>query len=149
VAKSTKNARSVGLRSKVQRPAIDPAIDAAEARQAKTDEFRTWLREVVEGTGKSLHAIEVEAGIYGNGLGKFLRGERGQRHSLTPLLIGRLAPVISVGEEEMLVRAGHLSYDPGDPPIEAAIIADRALDSQAKALLLGLLGRLREREEPR
>jgi hypothetical protein len=139
VAKSKKNARSVGLRSKVKRP----AIGEAEARQAKTDQFRTWLRDVVEGTGKSLHAIEVEAGIRGNGLGKFLRGERGQRHSLTPLLIGRLAPVISVGEEEMLVRAGHLSYDPGDPPIEAAILADRALDSQAKALLLGLLGRLR------
>ena len=139
MAKSTKNARSVGLRSRVERP----AIDEAEARQAKTDQFRSWLRDVVEGTGKSLHAIEVEAGIRGNGLGKFLRGERGQRHSLTPLLIGRLAPVISVGEEEMLVRAGHLSYDPGDPPIEAAILADRALDSQAKALLLGLLGRLR------
>jgi len=139
VAKSKKNARSVGLRSKVKRP----AIGEAEARQAKTDEFRTWLRGVVEGTGKSLHAIEVEAGIRGNGLGKFLRGERGQRHSLTPLLIGRLAPVISVGEEELLVRAGHLSYDPGDPPIEAAILSDRSLDSQAKALLLGLLGRLR------
>jgi hypothetical protein len=139
VAKSTKDARSVGLRSNVQRP----AIDAAEGRQATTDQFRTWLRHVVESTGKSLHAIEVEAGIRGNGLGKFLRGERGQRHSLTPLQIGRLAPVISVGEEEMLVRAGHLSYDPGDPPIEAAILADRALDTQAKALLLGLLGRLR------
>jgi hypothetical protein len=139
VAESKKNARIVGLRTKVNRP----AIDEAEAREAKTNAFRTWLRDVVEGTGKSLHAVEVEAGIRGNGLGKFLRGERGQRHSLTPLLIRRLAPVISVGEEEMLVRAGHLSYDPGDPPIEAAILADRALDSQAKALLLGLLGRLR------
>jgi hypothetical protein len=139
VAKSKKNARSVGLHSKVKRP----AIGEAEARQAKTNAFRTWLRGVVEETGKSLHAVEVEAGIRGNGLGKFLRGERGQRHSLTPLLIGRIAPVISVGEEELLVRAGHLSYDPGDPPIEAAILADRALDSQAKALLLGLLGRLR------
>jgi hypothetical protein len=64
-------------------------------------------------------------------------------------MIGRLAPVISVGEEEMLVRAGHLTFDPGDPPIEAAILADRTLDTQAKALLLGLLGRLREHEEPR
>ena len=126
MAKSTRNARSVGLRSKVNGPAIGAAIDAAEARQAKTDEFRTWLRDVVESTGKSLHAIEVEAGIRGNGLGKFLRGERGQRHSLTPLQIGRLAPVIS-----------------GNPPIEAAILADRGLDTQAKALLLGLLGRLR------
>jgi hypothetical protein len=139
VAKSKKNARIVGLRTKVNRP----AIDEAGAREAKTNAFRTWLRDVVEGTGKSLHAVEVEAGIRGNGLGKFLRGERGGRHGLTPLLIGRIAPVISVGEEELLVRAGHLSYDPGDPPIEAAILADRALDSQAKALLLGLLGRLR------
>ena len=102
MAKSKENARSVGLRSKDKRPAIGEAA----ARQAKTGEFRAWLRDVVEGTGKSLHAIEVEAGIRGNGLGKFLRGERGQRHSLTPLQIGRLAPVISVGEEEMLVR-GH------------------------------------------
>ena len=139
MAKSEKSARSVGLRTNVNRP----LLDEAEAREAKTEEFRTWLRDVVEGTGKSLHAIEVEAGIRGNGVGKFLRGERGQRHSLTPLLIGRLAPVISVGEEELLVRAGHLSYDPGDPPIEAAILADRSLDTQAKALLLGLLGRLR------
>ena len=145
MAKSKKSARSVGLRSKDNRP----PIDEAEAREAKTAEFRSWLRDVVEGTGKSLHAIEVEAGIYGNGLGKFLRGERGQRHSLTPLLIGRLAPVISVGEEELLVRAGHLSYDPGDPPIEAAILADRTLDTQAKALLLGLLGRLRGPQLPR
>jgi hypothetical protein len=136
VTKNKKNAR-------LGKQANRPEIDEAEARHAKTDQFRTWLRGVVEGTGKSLHAIEVEAGIRGNGLGKFLRGERGQRHSLTPLLIGRLAPVISIGEEELLVRAGHLSYDPGDPPIEAAILADRALDSQAKALLLGLLGRLR------
>ena len=145
MAKSEKNARSVGLRTNVNRP----AIDVAEAREAKTEEFRTWLRDVVEGVGRSVHAIEVEAGIRGNGLGKFLRGERGQRHSLTPLQIGRLAPVISVGEEEMLVRAGHLSYDPGDPPIEAALLADRSLDTQAKALLLGLLGRLRAPKEPR
>jgi len=138
VAKN-KNARIARLR---QGP-NQPQLDETEAREVKTGEFRSWLRDVVEGTGKSLHAVEVEAGIRGNGLGKFLRGERGQRHSLTPLLIGRIAPVISVGEEEMLVRAGHLSYDPGDPPIEAAILADRALDSQAKALLLGLLGRLR------
>jgi hypothetical protein len=139
VAKSKKNARIVRLRPNVN----GSMIDDAEARQERTEEFRSWLRNVVESSGKSLHAIEVNAGIRGNALGKFLRGERGQRHSLTPLMIGRLAPVISVGEEEMLVRAGHLTFDPGDPPIEAAILADRALDTQAKALLLGLLGRLR------
>ena len=145
MAKNKKSARIVGLRPKNNRP----PIDEAEVRQATTNAFRTWLRDIVESTGKSLHAIETEAGIRGNGLGKFLRGERGKRHSLTPLLIGRLAPVIAVGEEELTVRAGHLSYDPGDPPIEAAILADRTLDTQAKALLLGLLGRLRGPEAAR
>jgi hypothetical protein len=127
VAKSKENARIVRLRSIDNRP----VSDEADAREEMTAEFRTWLRGVVEDTGRSLHAIEVEAGIRGNGLGKFLRGERGARHSLTPLLIGRLAPVISVGEEELLVRAGHLSYDPGDPPVEAAILADRTLETKA------------------
>ncbi len=52
--------------------------------------------------------------------GKFLRGERRGRHGLTPLLIRRLAPVISVGEVELFSRAGHLSHPPGHPPVEAA-----------------------------
>jgi hypothetical protein len=138
VAKN-KNARIVRSRKGPNQP----QLDEAQAQGVKTAEFRSWLRDVVEGTGKSLHAVEVEAGIRGNGLGKFLRSERGGRHGLTPLLIRRLAPVISVGEEEMLVRAGHLSYDPGDPPVEAAILSDRALDPEAKGLLIDLLGRLR------
>jgi hypothetical protein len=145
VTKNKKNARTARLGKKANRP----EIGEAEAREAKTQEFRTWLRDVVEGTGKSLHAVEMEAGIRGNGLGKFLRGERGGRHGLTPLLIGRIAPVISVGEEELLARAGHLSYEPANPPVEAAILADRALDSQAKALLLALLGRLRGQQDAR
>lgn len=145
MAKNKKAARIVRVRKGPNRLTWDDA----ETRGAKTDEFRTWLRGVVEQTGKSLHAVEVDAGIRGNGLGKFLRGERGARHSLTPLLIRRIAPVISVGEEELLARAGHLSYQPGNPPVEAAILADHALDTQAKALLLGLLGRLRERTEAR
>jgi hypothetical protein len=145
VARNTKNTRIVRLRKKPSRP----EIDEAQARGAKTDEFRSWLRGVVEGTGKSLHAVEMEADIRGNGLGKFLRGERGQRHGLTPLLIRRIAPVISVGEEELLARAGHLSYEPGNPPVEAAILADRALDTEAKTLLIGLLNRLRGRKETR
>jgi len=145
VAKNKRDTRIVRLRKKPNRP----EIDEAQARGAKTDEFRTWLRGVVEGTGKSLHAVEMDAGIRGNGLGKFLRGERGQRHGLTPLLIRRIAPVISVGEEELLARAGHLSYEPGNPPVEAAILADRALDTEAKTLLIGLLGRLRGRKETR
>ena len=143
MTKNKKDARSVRLRKK----AVRPQIDEAEAQGAKTDEFRAWLRGVVEGTGKSLHALEMEAGIPGNGLGKFLRGERGGRHGLTPLLIRRLAPVISVGEEELFSRAGHISYPPGHPPVEAAILADRALDPEAKALLIELLGRLRGRKE--
>ena len=143
MTKNKKDARSVRLRKK----AVQPQLDEAQARGAKTDAFRTWLRGVVEGTGKSLHAVEVEAGIRGNGLGKFLRGERGGRHGLTPLLIRRLAPVISVGEEELFGRAGHLSYEPGHPPVEAAILADQALDPEAKALLVELLGRLRGRKE--
>ena len=145
MARNTKNASIVRLGKKPN----GPEIDEAQARGAKTDLFRSWLRGVVEGTGKSRHAIEMEAGIRGNGLGKFLRGERGQRHGLTPLLIQRIAPVISVGEEELLARAGHLSYEPGNPPVEAAILADRALDTEAKTLLIGLLNRLRGRKETR
>ena len=145
MAKNKRDTRIVRLRKKPNRP----EIDEAQARGAKTDEFRTWLRGVVEGTGKSLHAVETEADIRGNGLGKFLRGERGQRHGLTPLLIQRIAPVISVGEEELLARAGHLSYEPGNPPVEAAILADRALDTEAKTLLIGLLRRLRGQKETR
>jgi len=113
VTKDKKSGRSARLREKVDRPLIaDAAVPAA-----RTDEFRTWLRGVVEGTGKSLHALEVEAGISGNGLGKFLRSERGSRHGLTPLLIRRIAPIISVSEEELFTRAGHLSYEPGHPPV--------------------------------
>jgi hypothetical protein len=145
VAKNKRDTRIVRLRKKPNRP----DVDEAQARGAKTDEFRSWLRGVVERMGRSLHSIEMDAGIPGNGLGKFLRGERGGRHGLTPLLIQRIAPVISVGEEELLARAGHLSYEPGNPPVEAAILADRALDPEAKTLLIGLLGRLRGRKETR
>ena len=143
MTKNKKDARIVRLRKKADRP----ATTEASAQEEKTDEFRSWLRGVVEGTGKSLHAVEVESGIRGNGLGKFLRGERGGRHGLTPLLCRRLAPVISVSEEELFTRAGHLSYEPGHPPVEAAILADRALDHEAKGLLIELVGRLRGRKE--
>ena len=145
MTKNKKDARSVRLRKK----AVQPQLDETEAREVKTDAFRAWLRGVVEGTGKSLHAVEVEAGIRGNGLGKFLRGERGGRHGLTPLLCRRLAPVISVSEEDLFTRAGHLSYEPGHPPVEAAILADRTLDPETKGLLIELLGRLRGGKESR
>ena len=143
MAKNKKNARIIRSRKGPNQP----QLDETEAREVKTAEFRGWLRGVVEGTGKSLHAGEMEAGIRGNGLGKFLRGERGGRHGLTPLLCRRLAPVISVSEEDLFTRAGHLSYEPGHPPVEAAILADRALDPEAKGLLIDLLGRLRGAKE--
>ena len=145
MARNKKNARIARLRKGPNQP----QLDETEAREVKTGEFRSWLRDVVEGTGKSLHAVEVEAGIRGNGLGKFLRGERGGTHGLTPLLIRRLAPVISVSEEDLFTRAGHLSYEPGHPPVEAAILSDRALDPEAKGLLIDLLGRLRGGKESR
>lgn len=108
----------------------------------KTESFRAWLRNLIERDRRSLHAIEVEAGIPGNALGKFLRGERGARHSLTPRLIQRLAPVIRVGEVELLVRAGHLSYEPQQESAEMAILASRALDDEAKLILLALYARI-------
>jgi hypothetical protein len=66
-----------------------------------------------------------------------------------PIRTGEFGHRLSVGEEELLARAGHLSYEPGNPPVEAAILADRALDPEAKTLLIGLLGRLRGRKETR
>ena len=89
-----------------------------------------------------MHAIEVEAGINGNALGKFVRGERGSRHSLTPLMIQRLAPVLRVGELELLFRAGHITYEPWQEPLEAAILADPKLDDEGKLILLAIYGRL-------
>lgn len=109
---------------------------------ARAATFRTWLKDRIEHDARSLHAIEVAAGIPGNALGKFVRGERGGRHSLTPMNIQRLAPVIRVGEIELLVRAGHLSYEPKTEPLEMAIIASRAIDDEAKLLMLAVYGRL-------
>ena len=115
---------------------------AAAKAAAKTADFRVWLEDRIAHDPRSLHAIEVEAGIPGNALGKFIRGERGGRHSLTPRLIQRLAPVIRVGEIELLVRAGHLTYEPRCEPLESAILATRSLDDEAKLLMLAFYGRL-------
>jgi hypothetical protein len=115
---------------------------SADARAATTERFRSWLKDRVARDPRSLHAIEVEASISGNGLGKFLRGERGARHSLTPLNIQRLAPVMHLGEGELLFRAGHISYEPWSVPLEAAIVAEHSLDQEAKLLLLGIFRRV-------
>ncbi|MBA3875628.1 MAG: hypothetical protein C0498_01605 [Anaerolinea sp.] len=109
---------------------------ADTAEDPRTAEFREWLRVRLERVPKSINAIEKEAGIPGNALGKFLRGERGRRHSLTPLHIQRLAPVIGISEETMLARAGHLSHLPDEVTIEQAILGDRGLDYEDKRFLI-------------
>ena len=109
-----------------------------EQRAAQTEEFREWLREQIERTRMSLHGIEVSAGIGGNALGKFMRGERGQRHSLTPLMIRRLAPILGLSEETMLSRAGHMSHAPGTVSVETAILADTGISFEDKRFLIDL-----------
>lgn len=109
---------------------------------ARTERFRAWLKDRIAHDSRSLHAVEVESGIPGNALGKFLRGERGSRHSLTPMNIQRLAPVLRIGEVELLFRAGHLTYEPEREPTEVAILASGTLDDQAKLLMLALYTRL-------
>ena len=105
--------------------------------------FKDGIYKITFSPGTPSEAVMTVA------IGLFLRGERGGTHGLTPLLIRRLAPVISVSEEDLFTRAGHLSYEPGHPPVEAAILSDRALDPEAKGLLIDLLGRLRGRKESR
>jgi hypothetical protein len=86
---------------------------------------------------RSLNAIEQEADIRGNALGKFLRGERGRgAMSLTPLHIKRLAPVLGISEEMLLSRAGHLSHMPDSVSVEQAILADSALQYDDKRFLV-------------
>jgi hypothetical protein len=123
-------------------PDPEEPLSEDEERVAKTEAFRVWLTKRVAMDRRSLHAIEEQAGIRGNGLGKFLRGERGGRHGLTPLMLRRLAPVLLIGEVELLARAGHLTYEPWQVPILEAIAADRNLDQDAKMILLVLHDRL-------
>jgi hypothetical protein len=106
------------------------------------DEFRGWLRRRVESDPRTLNAIENQAGIRGNALGKFIRGERGKGMSLTPLQIGRLAPVIGIDEETLLARAGHLSHGPDELSVEQAILADPSLGYEDKAFLIAFYKRL-------
>jgi hypothetical protein len=114
-------------------------VDATdEQRAAQTEAFREWLKAQLERVPMSLHVIEVNAGIRGNALGKFLRGERGQRHSLTPLMIRRLAPVLGFSEETLLSKAGHMSHPPGDISVETAILADGNISFEDKRFLIEL-----------
>ena len=114
----------------------DAQGDSNVGNNPLTAEFRSWLRGRLERDPRSLHGIEVEADIRGNALGKFLRGERGGRHGLTPLMLRRLAPVLMIGEVELLARAGHLSDRPWNIPVLEAIAADQHLDSDEKVALI-------------
>jgi transcriptional regulator with XRE-family HTH domain len=122
---------------------------SARVSDLETQAFRDWLRARTEGLPMSLNALEVQAGIRGNALGKFLRGERGRRHGLTPLTIRRLAPILGVSEETLLARAGHLSHAPDAISVELAIQADEALSPADKRFLLDFYRRLAtERTKP-
>lgn len=107
------------------------------------DEFRIWLKGRLEHIPQSLNAIEAAADIRGNALGKFLRGERGGVHGLTPLNLRRLAPVLGISEETLLARGGHLSQMPGQVSVEAAILADDDLDYGDKKFLIEFYNKLR------
>ena len=109
-----------------------------EQRAAQTEVFRNWLKAQLERVPMSLHQIEVTAGIRGNALGKFMRGERGQRHSLTPLMIRRIAPIVGLSEETLLARAGHMTHAPGDVSVETAILADSGISFEEKRFLIEL-----------
>lgn len=125
-------------RTRASSAGVDPAIE----RDPDASAFRSWLQARIEHLPMSLNAIEVGAGIRGNALGKFLRGERGRRHGLTPLTIRRLAPVLGVSEEALLARAGHLSHAPDAISVERAIQADDHLEPADKRFLLDFYRRL-------
>jgi hypothetical protein len=125
-----------------------PRQSSVETGSSRIETFRIWLRRRINQDPRSLHAIEVDAGIPGNALGKFLRGERGAVHSLTPMNIQRLAPVLLIGEVELLFRAGHLTYEPNQEPLEAAILASTSLDDNGKLLMLAMHARLSQSPRP-
>lgn len=127
-------------------PTLPGADDPAVSKQIAA--FRDWLRDVIASHPSSVNSIEVEAGIRGNALGKFLRGQRGGRHSLTPLMIRRIAPVLGRTEEDLLHRAGHLSEASAMPSVERAVIADRGLAAKDKALLLEMYRRIARAPSP-
>lgn len=107
----------------------------------QVEEFRAWLKDRIATMPMSLNALEKQAGIGGNALGKFLRGERGQRHGLTPLHIRRLAPILHVSEEDLLARAGHLSHMPDAISVERAVNADPRLSREDKEFFINFYRR--------
>jgi len=116
---------------------------AAEQWAAQTEAFRSWLKEQLKSVPMTLHGIEVRAGIRGNALGKFLRGERGAVASLSPLQIKRLAPILRISEEQLLTRAGHLSHLPDRVTVDQAILGDPDLDYEDKRFLIDFYRRLK------
>lgn len=104
--------------------------------------FRAWLEASITATGRTTNGVEREAGIPGNALGKFLRGERGSVASLSPLHIRRLAPVLGISEEQLLARAGHLSHMPDRITVDQAILNDPNLDYEDKRFLMEVYRRL-------
>jgi transcriptional regulator with XRE-family HTH domain len=119
---------------------------SSKLRDETTAEFRAWLKDKIESDSRSLNSIEREAGIRGNALGKFLRGERGSGMSLTPLHIKRLAPVLGISEEMLLSRAGHLSHLPDAVSVEQAILSDNELGYEDKKFLIGFYRRMVKHE---
>lgn len=119
----------------------------SDARARETEALRAWLRERAAAIGMSINRIETEAGIPGNAIGKFLRGERGRVHGLTPLHLRRLAPILAVGESELLALAGHLSEAGPPASFEGAVRADPRLSTSDKELLITVYGRLVEQHE--
>jgi hypothetical protein len=111
-------------------------------RPQRTTAFREWLNEVLRHDRRSLNTIEQQAGIRGNALGKFLRGERGGVQGLTPLMVRRIAPVLLLNESELLFRAGHSSTEPSTVSVVDAVARDVSLDPDEKAVFLFLYGRM-------
>ena len=105
--------------------------------------FRSWLAASIKEIGKTINGVEGEAGIRGNALGKFLRGERGSVASLSPLHIRRLAPVLGISEEQLLTRAGHLSHMPDRVTVDQAILSDPNLTYEDKRFLIDFYRRMK------
>lgn len=126
----------------IRAPGAASGIDAQTGTSQQRQQFREWLQARVDQHPQSLNGIETKAGIKGNALGKFLRGERGQRHGLTPLHVRRLAPVLGLSEPELMWRAGHQSHEPGSMSVEGALLADQHLSYSDKAFIIELYHRM-------
>lgn len=123
-------------------------LDNSSSWSLRVSAFRAWLRDRLAEQPLSINSVERAAGIPGNALGKFLRAERGARHSLTPLNLRRLAPILGVSEPTLLARAGHMSKLPESSSIEAALEADSEMPMEDKRLFLSLYRRLKSGPAP-